>query len=146
MLSLTLGSTLFAEAVARRCSVKKVFLEISQNSHENTWASVSLLKKRLWHGCFPVNFANFLGTPLLTEQLWWLLLYLRTGGTKLQETGTPSELNWNAFQKYASEKLFWFALKYLKFSETLTTIIKALISRTLTPNHQSVWKFGDFKN
>ena len=27
-----------AEAVARRCSVKKVFLEISQNSQENTCA------------------------------------------------------------------------------------------------------------
>ena len=26
------------EAVAQRCSVKKVFLEISQNSQENTWA------------------------------------------------------------------------------------------------------------
>ena len=29
------------EAVARRCSVKKVFLEISQNSQENTCARVS---------------------------------------------------------------------------------------------------------
>ena len=26
----------FSKAVAQRCSVKKVFLEISQNSHENT--------------------------------------------------------------------------------------------------------------
>ena len=32
---------LFAEAVVRRCSVKKVFLEISQNSQENTCARVS---------------------------------------------------------------------------------------------------------
>ena len=29
------------EAVAWRCSVKKVFLEILQNSHENTCARVS---------------------------------------------------------------------------------------------------------
>ena len=50
---------------------KKVFFEISQNSHENTCARVSfliklqrrtLLKKRLWHMCFPANFAIFLGT------------------------------------------------------------------------------------
>ena len=27
----------------------------------------------LWM-CFPVNFAKFLRTPFLTEQLWWLLL------------------------------------------------------------------------
>ena len=33
------------EAVARRCSVKKVFLEISQNSQENTFARVSFLIK-----------------------------------------------------------------------------------------------------
>ena len=33
-----------------------------------------LLKKRLWHSCFPVNFAKFLRTPILTEHLRWLLL------------------------------------------------------------------------
>ena len=31
----------FAEAVTRRCSVKKVFLKISQNSEENTCIRVS---------------------------------------------------------------------------------------------------------
>ena len=57
------------EAVARRCSVKK----------ENTCARVSflitlqasglrpatLLKKRLWHRCSPINFAKFLRAPFL---------------------------------------------------------------------------------
>ena len=33
------------ELVARRCSVKKVFLEISQNSQENICARVSFLIK-----------------------------------------------------------------------------------------------------
>ena len=41
-----------------------MFLEISQNSHENTFASRS----------FPMNFVKFLGTPFFTEHLWWLLL------------------------------------------------------------------------
>ena len=36
--------------------------------------STTLLKKRLWHRCFSVNFATFLRTPLLTEHLRWLLL------------------------------------------------------------------------
>ena len=36
----------------------------------------TLLKKRLWHRCFPVNFAEFLRTPFFTEHLWWLLLNL----------------------------------------------------------------------
>ena len=34
------------------------------------------LKKRLWHRYFPLNFANFLRTPFLTEHLHRLLLYL----------------------------------------------------------------------
>ena len=62
------------EAVTQRCSVKKVFVEISQNSQENTCARVSFLKKRLWHRCFPVNFVKFLRTSFLKEHLWWLLL------------------------------------------------------------------------
>ena len=34
----------------------------------------TLLKKRLWHRCFPVSFVKFLRAPFLTEHLWWLLL------------------------------------------------------------------------
>ena len=34
-----------SEAVARRCSIKKVFLKISQNLQENTFARVSFLIK-----------------------------------------------------------------------------------------------------
>ena len=60
----------------QRCSIKKVFSEISQNSQENICASVffnkvaglrraTLLQKRLWHRCFPVNFMKFLRTPFL---------------------------------------------------------------------------------
>ena len=53
------------------CSVKEVLLEISLNSQENNCARVSfliklqastLLKKRLSHRCFPVNFSKFLRT------------------------------------------------------------------------------------
>ena len=36
--------------------------------------SATLLKKRLWHRCFPVNFAKFLRTPFFAEHIWWLLL------------------------------------------------------------------------
>ena len=36
--------------------------------------TATLLKKRLWHKCFPVNFAKFQRTPFLTEHLRWLLL------------------------------------------------------------------------
>ena len=58
--------------VARRCSLKKVLLEISQNSQENYCARVSFLikfqawslikKMRLWHRFFPVDFVKLLRT------------------------------------------------------------------------------------
>ena len=74
------------EAVGQRCSVKKVLLEISKNSQENTCARVffnkvaglrpaTLLKKRAWHWCFAVNFTKFLRTSFYIEHLWWLLLF-----------------------------------------------------------------------
>ena len=34
----------------------------------------TLLKKRLWRMCFPVNFVKFLTTTFFIEHLWWLLL------------------------------------------------------------------------
>ena len=68
-----------------RSSLPEVFrkkgvlnVEISQNSQENTWARfqrpATLLKKGLWHRCFPVNFAKFLRTPFLREHLYSRLL------------------------------------------------------------------------
>ena len=36
----------------------------------------TLLKKSLWHRCFPGNFAKFPRTPFFTEHLRWLLLNL----------------------------------------------------------------------
>ena len=55
-----------------------MFLRISQNSLENTCtricfltklqaAPTTLLKKRLWHSCFPENFANFSRKPFLKK-------------------------------------------------------------------------------
>ena len=59
----------------RRCSVKKEFLKLSQNSQEKICVGVSFLslraanlfKKRLWRRCFPVNFSKFLGTSFSIE-------------------------------------------------------------------------------
>ena len=80
-------------ALTGRFSAKKVFLEILQNSQGNNCAGdpflikvaglrlATLLIKRLWHRCFPVNFAIFLRTPFLTEHLPWLLLYLHEPST-----------------------------------------------------------------
>ena len=74
------------EAVVQRCSVKKGVLRnftkftgkyLCQSFFLNKVAGLrlaTLLKKKFWHWYFPVNFEKFLGTPFLTEHLWWLLL------------------------------------------------------------------------
>ena len=71
--------------------MKKVILEISQNSQENTFArdsfliklkaltwAATLLKISLWHRCFPGSLAKFLRTPSFTEHLCWLFLQITT--------------------------------------------------------------------
>ena len=73
---------LLSEAVAPRCSVKKVFLNISQNSQENTCARVSLLitllnfvKRETLAQVSSVKFVKFLRTLFFTKHLWQLLLF-----------------------------------------------------------------------
>ena len=34
----------------------------------------TLLKKRLWHRCFPENFVKFPREPFFIEHLWWLFM------------------------------------------------------------------------
>ena len=73
------------EALVQRCSVKKMFLEISQNSQENTCARVSFLIKLQTCNCikketlaqvFSCEFCEILGTPFFIEHLYSLLLEL----------------------------------------------------------------------
>ena len=53
--------THITEAVVRRCSVEKVFIEISQNSQENTYARVSFLIK------FQAKICNFIKKEALAQ-------------------------------------------------------------------------------
>ena len=66
----------------QRCSMKKGVLRIfakftgkqlCQSLFFNKVAGprpATLLKKRLWHRCFPVNFTKFLRSSFFTEHLW----------------------------------------------------------------------------
>ena len=84
-----------AEAAAGGVLLEKVFLEISQNSQENTCVRVpfliklqassffnnaigllacSFIKKKLQHRCFPVSVAKILRTPILKNICERLLL------------------------------------------------------------------------
>ena len=99
------------EAVAQRCSVKAVFLDISQNSQENTCVRVSFFKVTglffkvtgLWHRCFPVNSAKFLRTPFRTAHLWWLLLYSNCHCQGVCRNNTILKF----YIKIKLQKLFW---------------------------------------
>ena len=81
------------EAAIQRCSVKKVFLKISQNSQENTCARVSF---------------KFLRTPFFIEHLRWLLLHLSTMAQK---------------RKQLQEELEESPQFYVLFVEALTTLL-----------------------
>ena len=76
------------EAFVQRCSVKNVFLEISQNSQENTCARVSILIKLQAEACkfikketqaqvFSYEFGEISKNTFSIKHIWWLLLYLR---------------------------------------------------------------------
>ena len=62
------GKLEIAEAVARSCSVKTMFLKMLQNSHENTCDRASFLiliwvKGVVLHPCL-----TFVGFPLITQK------------------------------------------------------------------------------
>ena len=73
-----------------------------------------LLKRRLWQRCFPVNFANFLRIPFLTEHLRWLLLKLLISFLNSIKT--------DEIPYFMTMHLFIF-LQYLYFSLSLATVI-----------------------
>ena len=51
------------------------FTHIIFSALRSSLRPATLLKKRLWHRCFPVNFAKFLRTTFFIEHLCWLLPY-----------------------------------------------------------------------
>ena len=71
----------FYRSSHQRCSMQKdVRRNFTKFTEKNLYQSLTfnkvaglrpatLLKKRLWHRCFPVNFAKFLGIPFFTEHV-----------------------------------------------------------------------------
>ena len=75
------------ESVSRRCSLKKMFEKVHKFTGKHLYHSLffntaTLLKKRLWHRCFLVNFAKFLRTSFL----------LKTSGRVV--LSVSSQINW----------------------------------------------------
>ena len=85
----------------RRCSVRKDVLgnfakftgkQLRQSLFFN---KVFLLKKRLWHSCFPVNFAKFLRAPFL-QNTSGRLLYMLFLPARLWPLRTALVMNWSS--------------------------------------------------
>ena len=76
-----------SEAVGRRCSVKKVFLKLSQNSQNNTCARIpflmklqadeacSYIKKEPLAQVFSCEICEFFKKTVFTEHFRWLFLH-----------------------------------------------------------------------
>ena len=73
------SNNFFSEATTGCVLWKKVFLKIfAKFTGKHLKLSLfliklqpaTLLKNRLWHRCFPVNFKKFLRTPFFIEHLW----------------------------------------------------------------------------
>ena len=115
---------MFVLAVAQTFSVKR-FLVISQNLQENTCARVtfwiSLLKKRIWHRRFPVNFVKFRRKPFLQNNSGRLLVI---------ETRKSSQDFWEIFRK-SNRHIFFHA-------ENITLVF--LLSRPFSTVDEILWK------
>ena len=100
----TIGYFESIEVVVPRCSVKKAFVlrnfakftgkHLCQSLFFNKVAR-NFIKKRLWHRCFPVNFAKFLRTTFLTEHPRWLLL----NQIKFNVQIIQKPVNWSTLSK-----------------------------------------------
>ena len=95
-----------------------MFLEIPQNSQENTCARVSffnevtglrpanLLKKRLWHRYFPVNVAKFLRNPFYRTTLCDCFRVILIKVSWFAVSVNPF---WNCFGRWGvNEMVLWF--------------------------------------
>ena len=90
----------FTKAVVWRCSLKKVFLKISQNSQENTCVRVSFLIKLQASGKISKN-------TFLTEQLRWLLLAFQSEACKSIKKETLGQVFSCEFCESSKQHLFY---------------------------------------
>ena len=76
----------------------------------------NFIKKRLWHRFFPVNFAQFLRTPLFTEHLRWLLLalgYFRGNHVFWWKASSERQLHNSEFNKASIMCLLFWVIIFL---------------------------------
>ena len=114
------NNCIFSEAATGGVLWIKVFLEISQNSQENTCVSflIKLLRKRLWHRRFSVNFAKFLRTRFLQNTSGRLFLYsfIHISWTVWYEKLKQTRLMMLSVDSILYKKYHWWLLLQQKIS------------------------------
>ena len=100
-------------SICVRSSRPEVFCKkgVFRNFTKSTWKpmhqslffnKVALLKKRLWHRCFPVNYVKFPRTTFFIEHLWWLLLL---NELIIIENGEPLQvIRWVALLRFSQNQ------------------------------------------
>ena len=96
--------------------------------------SATLLKKRPWQRCFPVNFAKFLRAPFLTEHFRWLLRLLHFLSSSLRYLFIQEKVQTNIKGKTlrSSHSQMFFKIAVLKnFSVTVkkTPVLECLFDK-----------------
>ena len=73
----TLSTSLSILLLLLKLNLVNLYKTVNQKYSTCAWGlePATLLKKRLWHRCFPVNFVKFLRTPFLKSTSGRLLLY-----------------------------------------------------------------------
>ena len=99
----------FCEKVVLRNFAKFTGKHLCQSLSFNKVAGLkpaTLLKERPWHRCFPMNFAKFLTTPLFTEHLWWLLLFVFLRVVGNQGYASRKGIHWKIFEQIGIGKTY----------------------------------------
>ena len=108
-----------------RCSVKKgVLRNFAKFAGKHLCQSLFFNKVaglRLWHRCFPVNFAKFLRTYFFIEHIHWLLLHFRQCSYSIRPE-IFENLWWRFFRGYRKETLPWYGLGSVNFLNSLKSL------------------------
>ena len=125
--------------ILMRCSLKKCVLRnfakftgkhLCQSLFFNKVVGLRpaiLLKKRIWHRCFPVTFAKFLRTPFLKNTSGWLVL---------KKKSYASERSISIVLKNSEfvEECFYVSPHWLYITRQRLLIIKAFKSKNYLTN------------
>ena len=102
------------EAIVRRCSVKKVFLEIFQNSQENTSARVSSLIK-LQAAPMRTTRAMLINLCIVDTPRCQIFIWVRKVFCLLQQTFACEKVRGNIMKRHKTSALKHFSLpRYYK--------------------------------